>query len=60
VSTQCHPGIYLASRDWLARYYTDVAVVRCYCLRSELVCAGDKWRCKRLWVVDRYDATEAR
>ena len=50
--TSCHPGIYLASENWLAHnYYVDVPLVRCYCLRSELIHAGDKWRCKRLWVI---------
>ena len=49
--TSCHPGIYLASKKWLAMSYSDRSLVRCYCMRSELVHAGDKWRCKRLWVV---------
>jgi hypothetical protein len=48
--TPCHPGIYLASLDWLREEYPDVEIVPCHCLRSELVHAGDKWRCKRLWI----------
>ena len=49
--TECHPGIYLASAEWLNKCYQGRVIVRCYCLRSELHKAGDKWRCKRLWVV---------
>ena len=50
--TDCHPGIYLAGKAWLDENYPDKPHVRCYCLRSELVHAGDKWRAKRLWVVE--------
>jgi hypothetical protein len=51
--SDCHPGIYLASKKWLLENYNKgTPLVKCYCLRSELVHAGDKWRCKRLWVVD--------
>jgi len=46
----CHPGLYLAGALWLAREYPREPRVRCRCLRSELVCAGDKWRAKRLWI----------
>jgi hypothetical protein len=48
--TDCHPGIYLAGREWLEKDYAGLSV-RCYCMRNELVHAGDKWRCKRLWIV---------
>jgi hypothetical protein len=50
-STPCHPGIYLAGREWMDGEYPDADLVRCYCLRSELLHAGDKWRCRRLWIV---------
>jgi len=54
--TGCHPGIYLAGKRWLSRTYPRAAVVRCYCLRSELIHAvgpeEDNWRCKRLWIVE--------
>ena len=50
--TSCHPGIYLASKSWLEKEYPYDGYVRCYCLRTELVGAGDKWRCKRLWIVE--------
>ena len=50
--TPCHPGLYLAGWDWLrGSSYGNCVLVRCYCRRDELVHAGDKWRCKRLWVV---------
>jgi uncharacterized protein YjbI with pentapeptide repeats len=54
-TTPCHPGIYIASLAWLRGQYcalTDADFVRCRCLRSELVHAGDKWRAKRIWVVE--------
>ena len=50
VEMPCHPGIYLASRDWIDREFGGSAVVRCRALRAELVHAGDKWRAKRLWI----------
>ena len=52
--TECHPGIYLASEEWLNCWYPlkwGLKRVRCYCRRDELIHAKDKWRCKRLWVV---------
>jgi hypothetical protein len=54
--TSCHPGIYLAGKSYLAKEYDGHALVACKCLRSELVHAGDKWRCKRLWIVERHPA----
>ena len=52
--TECHPGLYLASDKWLdsCDEYDGCERVDCYCLRSELVHAGDKWRAKRLWICD--------
>jgi len=47
----CHPGIYLAGKEWLVHEYGGYSRVRCYCRRDELIHARDKWRCKRLWVV---------
>jgi len=47
----CHPGIYLAGEEWLVHEYGEYSRVRCYCRRDELIHAGNKWRCKRLWVV---------
>ena len=49
--TDCHPGIYLARKEWLDHEYGEYSHVRCYCRRDELIHARDKWRCKRLWVV---------
>jgi hypothetical protein len=51
-NTECHPGLYLAGKEWLDENYKGFEVVRVYCLRSELVHAGDKWRARRLWVVE--------
>jgi hypothetical protein len=51
-NTSCHPGIYFASKDWFEKKYgKDIKLVQCFCLKSELVHAGNKWRCKRLWIV---------
>ena len=49
--TDCHPGIYIAGKAWLELNYGDKPLVRCWCYRGELIHAGDKWRCKRLWVI---------
>jgi hypothetical protein len=51
-TTPCHPGLYLAGKEWLEENYPNAGVVRVYCLCSELVHAGDKWRARRLWVVE--------
>jgi hypothetical protein len=48
--TPCHPGIYLASQEYLASNHEGVLIVPCHCLRSELVHAGDKFRTKQLWI----------
>jgi hypothetical protein len=51
--TECHPGLYLASREWLwDNYGFTHNEVHCYCRRDELVHVGDKWRAKRLWIVE--------
>ena len=49
--TDCHPGIYLSGLEWLRSNYVQ-KFVRCRCLRSEILHAGDKWRCKRLWILN--------
>jgi hypothetical protein len=48
--TPCHPGLYLASQEYLASNHPDASIVPCHCLRSELVHAGDKFRTKQLWI----------
>jgi hypothetical protein len=48
--TPCHPGLYLASQEYLASNHEGVSIVPCHCLRSELVHAGDKFRTKQLWI----------
>jgi uncharacterized protein YjbI with pentapeptide repeats len=50
--TPCHPGIYLAGKAWLKDKYPDEELVRCRCNRLDLVKAGDKWRTRKLWVVE--------
>ena len=51
--TDCHPGIYISNRKWLAGEYKGVPLVRCWCRRDELLLVAAKGggRCKRLWVV---------
>ena len=51
-TTDCHPGLYLASKSWLAENYPSVKHVKCYALRNEIVIAGGKIRAKRLWIVE--------
>jgi hypothetical protein len=48
--TPYHPGIYLASQEWLASNHPGASIVPCHCLRSELVHAGDKFRTKQIWI----------
>jgi len=47
----CHPGIYLAGKQWLAHNYGREPIVRVCCNRHDLVHAGDKWRASKIWVV---------
>jgi hypothetical protein len=47
--TGCHPGIYLAAREWLKERYCG-PFVSCFCRRDEMAIAGGKARCKRLWI----------
>jgi hypothetical protein len=51
--TGCHPGIYIASKEWLLDMgcYQLSTFIRCFCRRDEMVHAADKFRCKRLWVL---------
>jgi len=51
---ECHPGIFLAGSGWFDNRvveYGEDELVRCFCRRDELHHAGDKYRCKRLWIV---------
>lgn len=51
--TSCHPGIYMASKKYIMRMYSRHSIVKCKCLRSELIKAGDKFRAKRIWIIER-------
>ena len=51
-TTACHPGIYLATREWLEREYPGAPLVRCWAWLDEVVHAEDKWRAKRIVVAD--------
>jgi hypothetical protein len=51
--TECHPGIYLAGLAYMYAVYPAVPLVRCFCRHDELIKAGDKFRCKRLWIVGK-------
>lgn len=50
-STSCHPGLYLAGREWLARMYPDAEIVHVRSRRCDLHHVGDKWRTRRLEVL---------
>ena len=49
-STECHPGIYLAGREWLEAngYPRDILVS---CRRVDLLRAGNKFRARSITVV---------
>ena len=50
--TKCHPGIYLGpSLAWM-EHYPGIPLVRCWAWRHEMVHAGDKFRAKRIYVVE--------
>jgi hypothetical protein len=51
VTTECHPGIYLASLAWLQSYYPGEPVVRCRARIDRIVCAGDKYRTDALEIL---------
>ena len=56
-STDCHPGIYMAGLAWLRERFS-VPFVQCYALRSDLHCAGDKFRARKIVVVASETETE--
>jgi len=49
--TKCHPGIYLASREWIGKKYPDRSIVRVRCRREDLHRTSNKWRCRKLEVL---------
>lgn len=49
--TECHPGIYLATHEWLDEGDYSTARVEVCALARETHRAGDKFRTKRLWVL---------
>jgi hypothetical protein len=49
--TSCHPGIYLSSRNFFTRSYSNYKLVRVACRRDELIHAGSKWRARRIMVL---------
>ena len=51
-NTFCHPGIYFASREWLRNNNYEGKIVRCRARIDETVHAGNKWRAKRIWVLN--------
>jgi len=52
-STECHPGLFFASRSWCERAYPseDLVRIRAHRIEGKIVHAGSKWRCKRLEVI---------
>jgi hypothetical protein len=52
-TSACHPGIYFASKEWLkTNYPEEKKLVRVRARRDEVVHAGDKFRAKRIWVLE--------
>ena len=57
-TSSCHPGIYLAPLAWLQEQYGGHTFVRCWGYLDEMVQAEDKYRAKRIFVLDeKIDAT---
>ena len=50
--TDCHPGLYLAAAvKWLEENGYKGPFVMVKALKSETIKAGEKYRCKRFWVL---------
>ena len=50
--TDCHPGIYLASREWLTRSYGDIPVVAVVAHVSDIIATSNgKFRARRITVL---------
>ena len=48
--TECHPGLYLAGKEYLAREYPNRPIVQVRTLRSDMMQCGDKFRTKAFTV----------
>lgn len=55
----CHPGLYLAGKQWLIDEYGDTRCWRCRCKLSDLHHAGDKFRCRSLEILPMSEQDEA-
>ena len=50
--TECHPGIYAASLEWMKKNYPEFALVRCYVRDGDwTITAKGAIRCKRIRVL---------
>jgi hypothetical protein len=57
IFTECHPGIYFASHEWVLYTYPNAEIVPVWCYRDEMIVADSKARAK--WVcVGRPGETE--
>lgn len=53
ISTDCHPGLYFASREWCEKEYPGTALVRVKVAKSDaLRTVGGKWRCRKFEVIE--------
>lgn len=51
-ATDCHPGIYAGSLEWMYENYQDVPLVRCYVRDGDwVITAKGAIRCKRIRVL---------
>jgi len=58
-ATDCHPGIYAASLEWMQENYPDETLVVCYVRDGEWVITGKgAIRCKKLRVLRYYEKGE--
>ena len=58
-ATDCHPGIYAASLEWMQREYQDRQLVVCYVRDGDwIISAKGAIRCKKLRVLRYYEEAE--
>lgn len=53
--TECHPGIYAGSLEWMLENYSDKPLVKCYVRDGDwVISAKGAIRCKRLRVLSNF------
>jgi uncharacterized protein YjbI with pentapeptide repeats len=47
----CHPGLHFGPKEVIENMFPGQSLVRCACIRSEMVKVGDVWRAKKLIIL---------